>query len=381
MAESQKRLVFRLTTVPIGEEDIYLTGNFNDWKESDERFRMKRVKEGWYELELDNISPLPHTLEYKYTRGDWRGVELDRFGNDPPNRKVSTLVETIYDHVPFWKKNGLAYDPAFLPTITVISEHFEIPQLIKTRRISVLLPHDYERSERRYPTLYLQDGQNLFDDFAPFGNWAVDKKLAFMAEHGWGDIIIVAIDHAKEERIKEFTPPLSKAKFGKGEGKQYVRFLADTLKPHIDKHFRTLPERENVGIGGSSMGGLISIYAGIMYPEVYGKLMIFSPSLWVVPDIHHHALPFDNTYESRIYAYAGAAESANMVVDMENFRRSMVERGGFGNIKFRLTIDPTGKHNEKRWGEEFPRAMAWLFHDDDIPGQTGEGDLSFSLTP
>lgn len=97
------------------------------------------------------------------------------------------------------------------------------------------------------------------------------------------DIIIVSIDHAEDERIAEFTPSY-RTRLGVGDGKKYARFLADTLKPHVDQHFRTLPDRVHTGIGGSSMGGLITIYAGLMYPEVYGKLMVFSPSLWVGAD-------------------------------------------------------------------------------------------------
>ena len=111
------------------------------------------------------------------------------------------------------------YNPDFLPNKVVISESFEIPQLIKTRRITALLPYDYNSSDRRYPVLYLQDGQNLFDDYAPFGNWGIDKKLAHLAGQGKGDIIIVAIDHAEEERIAEFTPSYN-TRLGKGRGKE-----------------------------------------------------------------------------------------------------------------------------------------------------------------
>src|SRR5690606_23404738 len=97
-------------------------------------------------------------------------------------------------------------DISYSPIIEIINENFEIPQLIKTRRIAALLPYDYHTSNKKYPVLYLQDGQNLFDDYAPFGSWELPKQLTYLAKHGLGDVIIVAIDHAESERIKEFTP-------------------------------------------------------------------------------------------------------------------------------------------------------------------------------
>lgn len=250
------------------------------------------------------------------------------------------------------------------PDIRIIDEAFEIPQLIKTRRIAALLPYNYEETDKHYPVLYLQDGQNLFDDYAPFGNWAVDKSLAQLSKAGFGDVIIVAIDHAAEERIAEYTPS-QHTKLGVGDGKKYVRFLADTLKPYIDNNFRTKPEREFTGIGGSSMGGLISIYAGLIYPEVYGKLMIFSPALWVAPNIHFHSINFYATFSTRIYLYAGGQEGSNMIPNVERFKEAIVRQGGNqNNIQFNLSIDPQGQHNEAKWGMEFPTALKWLYFPD-----------------
>ena len=321
---------------------------------------MKQEGPGVYSFIFKDKHLLPGYLEYKYHRGNWDAGELDEHGNPAQNRRLEThQVREISDHVPRWLKDGRAYNPAFLPEVQVISEQFEIPQLIKTRRIAALLPHDYQESDKRYPVLYLQDGQNLFDDYAPFGNWGVDKKLAVMAERGFGDIIIVAIDHAEKERIAEFTPS-HRTKLGSGDGKKYVRFLADTLKAYVDKHFRTQPERAYTGIGGSSMGGLISIYASLMYPEVFGKLMVFSPSLWVMPNIHFHFLNFHDPQDMDIYLYGGEEESANMVPNIRRFQKAF-EDSGSANIKFKLSVDPQGQHNEARWGEEFPRAVEWLF--------------------
>jgi predicted alpha/beta superfamily hydrolase len=209
----------------------------------------------------------------------------------------------------------------------------------------------------------LQDGQNLFDDNAPYGNWAIDVALENMAKHKLDKIIVVAIDHGNHERVKEYTP-FYDTKLGPGDGKKYIRFVTDTLKPHIDKNYRTLPGREHTGLGGSSMGGLISIYGGLMYPEEYGKLMIFSPALWVTPNIPFRLIPFFHPLETKIYLYAGGKESENMIPNVRRFKQALEAKGeDTSKIDFKLSIDPNGVHNEWHWQKEFPKAVEWLFFD------------------
>ncbi len=342
---------------------VYVAGTFNQWQAGDERYQLRPIGHGRYGIDLPLNGEWENgEITYKYTRGDWNQSELDQYGNIAPDRYLRPAMQTRIDHVPRWLHDGLFYRPELLPRIEVISEKFEIPQLIRTRRIAALLPHDYyDHSSRRYPVLYLQDGQNLFDDYAPFGSWGVDKRLAVLSELGRGDIIVVAIDHAEEQRVAEFTPSF-RTRLGRGDGKKYARFLAETLKPYIDASFRTLAERQYTGIGGSSMGGLISMYAGMMFPRTYGKLMIFSPSLWVVPNIPFHLLNLSADFTGRIYLYGGGREGASMVPNLERFRLQLQAQNQSNDIHFKLSVDPEGQHNEKRWGEEFPRAVSWLYH-------------------
>jgi predicted alpha/beta superfamily hydrolase len=211
----------------------------------------------------------------------------------------------------------------------------------------------------------LQDAQNLFNEKAQYGNWEIDKKLAVMAEYKIGKIIVIAIEHADKERILEYN--VGNTVLGMGQGKKYVRFLADTLKPFVDANFRTKPEREFTGIGGSSMGGLVSIFSGIMYPEVFGKLMIFSPSLWVVPKIKLSFLEMDEPQDTRIYLYAGGNESATMIDHVKMFKKRLQKKQKFAEkMKVRLSINLEGKHNEVYWSDEFPKAIEWLFYSDKI---------------
>lgn len=353
---------FTLHTTPFNARSVFLAGTFNSWNAGHPDYKMQPTdKPGEYQIEIDVADDI-QALEYKYTRGDWETVELTKHGGYVQNRHKNNVVGwSRVDYVSRWAGDDFVYKEEFLPRIEIISEAFEIPQLIRTRRIAALLPHDYYETDKRYPVLYLQDGQNLFDDYAPYGSWGVDKRLALLSELGMGDVIIISIDHAKEQRVAEFTPSFH-TKLGRGDGKKYVRFLADTLKPYIDDHFRTLTDPPNTGIGGSSMGGLISIYAGLMYPEVYDKLMIFSPSLWVAPEIPFQLIDLTNEFDGRIYLYGGEAESATMVPNLEKFKRKLSNYDGVQNLELELSIDLFGQHNEARWGEEFPKAIQWLFY-------------------
>ncbi|RME92641.1 MAG: hypothetical protein D6772_16745, partial [Bacteroidetes bacterium] len=279
------QLTFSLTTPAQDRRPVFVVGNFNQWQTGAEAYRLREVAAGRYEVSIP-IAQLPAKLEYKYVReGSWDYVELDDKQQERPNRCITARAGIVNDYVPYWRSEPMAYQEKYLPKIEVLEEDFPMPSAVRTRRITALLPHDYYETDKRYPVLYLQDGQNLFDDYAPFGNWAVDKRMAYLTERGMGDLIIIAIDHANDKRIIEFTPSSSATRWGKGEGKKYVRFLAEDLKHFVDGRFRTKPDWANTGIGGSSMGGLISIYAGLMYPHIYGKLLIFSPSLWVTPNI------------------------------------------------------------------------------------------------
>ncbi|MCC6283349.1 MAG: hypothetical protein IT262_22280, partial [Saprospiraceae bacterium] len=256
-------LIFDLFTPNDDVRPVFLTGSFNDWTTRDERFKMVKIKDGHYQYTFHEVLPKGEPFEYKYVKGGWEAEELGKDGHPPTNRRMEAPRGKVADIVPQWKQHTVGYDPTYYPDIQIVAKRFNVPQLRRKRRIAVLLPWNYQQTDRRYPVLYLQDGQNLFEHNAPFGTWGVDKKLAFMAQHGKGDFIVVAIDHGGKERIREFSP-YDTHKWGEGMGRAYAEFMVETLKPHIDKHFRTLPDRAHTGVGGSSMGGLISIYAGLM---------------------------------------------------------------------------------------------------------------------
>jgi predicted alpha/beta superfamily hydrolase len=354
-------LTLELFTPQDDDRTVYLSGNFNDWTARDARYEMKRVREGHFRFTFQQSFPRNMVLEYKYTKGGWEGEELGYDGFPPSNRHIEHPRGNVSDLVPQWKQHSGTYNPMYFPEIQIVAKRFNVPQLRRRRRISILLPWNYKTSGKRYPVLYLQDGQNLFEDDAPFGTWGVDKQLAALAQQGKGEVIVVAIDHGGKERIREFMP-YDTHKWGDGLGRDYAQFLAETLKPYIDKNFRTLVGREHTGIGGSSMGGLISIFAGMLFPHVFSKYMIFSPSLWVSPRIYTDSEHFSKLPETKVYLYVGEREGSNTVNNVKKFKDAVEKRGmPSGALQVRLEVDPMGLHNEGRWGKEFPKAMDWLY--------------------
>nr|WP_315187945.1 alpha/beta hydrolase-fold protein [uncultured Flavobacterium sp.] len=348
-----------LTTDEVDARPTYISGNFNGWVTQDKDFVMEQIGINSYRYKFPENFNYPEMLLYKFTKGDWSDVEIDAHGNRTENRFTKKHIGIQKEHVARWRKNWLPFKQSYLPQVKIISDEFEIPQLNKTRKIWALLPHDYDKTEERYPVMYLQDAQNLFNEKAAYGNWEIDKKLAVMSEYNIGKIIIIAIEHAEEDRIKEYN--VGKTVLGKGQGKKYIRFVTETLKPFVDQNFRTKTEREFTGIGGSSMGGLVSIFSGLKNPETYGKLMIFSPSLWVVPELKINPKKAYSA-DTKIYLYAGGDESETMIEHVKKFQENLLSSHFVKDkIKINLSINRYGTHSETYWSDEFPKAIEWLF--------------------
>lgn len=245
--------------------------------------------------------------------------------------------------------------------VKIISEKFEIPQLKTTRRIWIYLPKDYETSHKRYDVMYLQDAQNLFDDATSYaGEWQVDETLNKIFEKTGKSLIVVGIDNGGEKRIEELSP-YKNAKYGGGNGDNYVKFIVETLKPYIDKNYRTKPQRKFTTIGGSSLGSLISIYASVKYPETFGKVLAFSSAFWFNAKELNEFISSSkvNLKQQKYYFIQGKHEDE----DMEEQTNRVIENLKSKNVKSKnifLKIDEDGKHNEIYWRREFEGAVLWL---------------------
>ncbi len=341
---------------------VYLSGNFNNWRTQDKEYVMEQIGTKLYQYQFPDNFKFPEELQYKFTKGDWSEVEINADGDKTENRTTTKHFGIQEEFVPRWRKSWLPFKECYLPQVVLLSDEFEIPQLNKTRKIWALLPHDYDMTDESYPVLYLHDAQNLFDEKSIYGNWEIDKKLAVMSEYKVGKIIVIAIEHAGEERIKEYS--LGDTPMGRGQAKEYLQFVTETLKPFVDNTFRTRSEREYTGIGGSAMGAIISIFSGFRYPNVFSKFMIFSPTLWAFPRLK---IDQKEIQDIKIHLYAGAAENEDMLKHVHNFKEQLLRSQNNTNrdkIKINLSINEHGQHNEKYWSDEFPKSIEWLFFND-----------------
>ncbi len=239
--------------------------------------------------------------------------------------------------------------------VHIVSDSFYMPQLQRYRRVLIYLPPDYGKTRKKYPVLYMHDGQNLFDDATSFvGEWQVDENLNELAKNGGPQLIVVGIDHGEKKRQDELSP-WKNEKYGGGEGGAYTEFIVETLKPFIDKNYRT--KANDTGIGGSSMGGLISLYAAAKYPTVFSKVLVFSPAFWFALPQVKQQLTGAHFRGTKIYMIAGEKESAEMVDDAKQI--ADVLRNHKVGLLFKTDAD--GTHSEKYWNREFPAAIRYLY--------------------
>ena len=341
--------------VEVGKIDTsinyFVAGNFNNWKPNDTAFQFKRKADGFYVLEKN----LPAgNYEYKLTKGDWKSVETGFNGETLANRKLilkaDTLIEILVSN---WADHFRRSKPlsTATPNVKIIDTAFNIPQLGKKRKIWIYLPPNYDNKKVKYPVIYMHDGQNLFDEATSgFGEWKVDEILNELAKKGGRGFIVVGIAHGNSDRLKEYNPYDSQ--YGKGEGKQYVDFLVKTLKPYIDKNYRTKKDFKNTSIAGSSMGGLISMYAVVRYPKIFGNAGVFSPAFWIGKSILDDLKIAQHQIRNhKIYFVAGEQESKTMVSDMKDVYQILNPSGKYKNI--RLLTKTDGEHKEWFWSREF----------------------------
>ena len=341
------------------DDDIYIAGDFNKWDPYDLHYKLKPFGRTRKAIVLYNIPA--GNFQFKFTRAGWARVETASNGTDIENRTINLQSDSsINIEIVGWKDDFPDKPKASTASanVRIIDTAFFIQQLNRHRRLWIYLPASYQTLKNKfYPVLYMQDGQNLFNDqTAPFGEWGVDECLDSLQKMYKKECIVVGIDNDAEKRLNEYNP-FDNEKFGKGEGAQYVDFLVKTLKPFIDKNYRTQKDEAHTFIAGSSMGGLISMYAIIKYPNVFGAAGIFSPSFWVAPQLYKQAADAKLNSQQRFFFYAGAKESETMVTDMQQMEEVLRQKKCCGFLE---DINPDGVHSEKYWRMELDDFYFWL---------------------
>lgn len=359
----QAQFTVRIIVTAIGakvNDDIYIAGNFNDWNPADAAYKLKPFGGGRRIIVFNNLDTGHY--EFKLTRGTWDKVETTATGNDIENRLADIHNDTTIEcNVAGWKDAAPQKPKPNTATanVHVMDTAFYMPQLNRYRKIWIYLPSSYSKSKTKtYPVLYMHDGQNLFSErTAAFGmEWGVDECLDTLEPQLNKECIVVGIDNSDDKRMNEYNP-YDDAKYGKGEGKQYIDFIVQTLKPHIDSNYRTMKDVTHTFIAGSSMGGLISLYAEMQYPNVFGAAGVFSPSLWIAPQVYTDVTSVKWIKNPHIYFYAGEKESLTMVRDMQKMYDEIAAKKC---CTLQFTTFPLGQHNEKYWRQEFDDFYRWL---------------------
>jgi predicted alpha/beta superfamily hydrolase len=283
-----------------------------------------------------------HTVSIPFQKG--------RSTNDPSDKEsgadlVHTLTENIQLHRSFH------------------SRHLSVD-----RDVIVYLPPGYDHDHwRRYPVLYFQDGQNLFDAATAFlgHEWGLDETAEYLIQRGEiAPLIIVGVYNTGVKRISEYTPVRDRRGRG-GFARGYGRMIVEDLKPFIDGQYRTYPGHAATGLGGSSLGGLVSLYLGLQYPAVFGKLAIMSPSVWWANrDILQRVRRTKRSPHAKIWLDVGTAEGGSprtVEHDAYDLKDALVDKGWRLGDDLAFHVDQGGGHDERAWGYRVQHALRFLY--------------------
>jgi predicted alpha/beta superfamily hydrolase len=348
-------------------------------------------------IAVPDAAPTPTVLRVRYSPGDapmalrgslhpltWeRGVTFTRTAPDTWEWR-STELSAPLEWKPLLEDRTWSRGPNYraLPGSTVeVFPHFTTvvgefartyPSVMSTvlgnrRGVWVYLPPTYrENSVARFPVVYMHDGQNLFDPRAAFGGvaWDADGAMNTGAENGTlREAIIVGVEN-NADRIAEYTPTRDASIGMGGRADLYLRMLVEEIKPMIDRTYRTLPSREHTAIVGSSLGGLVSMYAGVRRPEVFGLVGALSPSTWWDERVILREVATIATRPLRplrIYVDSGdAGTSRDGVSDTRDLAAALRSVGFVEGTTLRYVVQPGATHTERYWAERLPGAFAFL---------------------
>jgi len=259
-------------------------------------------------------------------------------------------------------------------TVRVLPDLYS-PQLDNRRHLLVYLPPAYAaETDRRFPVIYMHDGQNLFDAATGYaGEWRVDETLNALAGEGVA-AIVVGLPNLGAERANEYTPFPDRRMGQGGKGRAYVDFIVQTVKPLIDDAFRTLPDRAHTGVMGSSLGGLISLAAFFQHPHIFGLAGVMSPALWFGGEAILASVRQAPFSPGRIYMDVGTAEVAPPKgifqflpflrryyrTDSQRMHRELIRKGYVPGQTLLYVEEEGGQHNEAAWAKRLPGAFRFL---------------------
>ncbi len=377
---------------------IYIAGNFNGWNPADPAFKLEAQSDLRWRIRL--VKPVSRgnpsePIEFKFTRGSWELEELRADMSVPGNRRLprfnasalrageSPLIELAVPHWgderPEFKDRATRAGVGEVKVSTGTIRRVQVTGgagrgAARPRDLLVWLPPGYDdpaNASATYPVLYMMDGQNLFDVHpgAP-AEWGVDEAMGELLAAGRvRPIIVVGVPHAGVARVEEYIPPVTREGILDGRppaGDEFVAWMRREVMPRVERSFRVKAGPEHTAIGGSSLGGLIALYAGVTHPDAFGLVLAESP-----------ALTFSQRYDWRVLfagverwprrAFLGvggkeggenAERSAAYAGAVKELHSRMAKGGGEG---VRFVYEPEATHHERAWRERLPVALEFLF--------------------
>ena len=372
---------------------IHLASNHNGWNPGDPSQRLVRRSDMRWQIVLPQPTN-PDRMQFKFALGSWERVELSDDGEDNvPNRSLPLVdraryadgTRPVFEFVVAQFREGRA------PTdIVRLDRYRELDVTGTVRRLEVTggaggavgaqrdllvwLPPGYdepENAERRYPVLYLMDGQNIFEHLpGVWGEWRADETAQRLVELGLIEpVVIVGVPHAGRYRAEEYLP-MRALDNAEPQAEAFVSWLRHEVFPRAERAFRVSDEAADRGIGGASFGAVVSAYAAAEHPELFGFLLLESmPTLAGAEGRWKRYLESVERWPERVYIGMGGREVSNDEADSELNERyvawareleGIFARAGVGSDRRLLVITPDSNHNEDAWAERFPDALQFL---------------------
>jgi enterochelin esterase-like enzyme len=379
---SAGKLIVRVTALPANHpagEPVYIAGTMNGWKPGDAAWQLAANCDGSFQVEVP-FAKAGDIQQFKFTRGDWKKVELDANRYDVPNRLLNwdgaqTLARYTIAKWADLEGGSLGSPPTVSGDVRFMD--VEIASGVM-RKLRIYLPADYATATtKRYPVLYMFDGQNLFDKkTAGFGmEWGVDETLEKMFAAGETDgVIVVGIDNegSGKGRYEEYTNwdwthPTVGAINARGD--EVAAWIVGTVMPRINTDFRTLTDRASTALAGSSMGAYMTLYTGAAYPDKFGKLAAFSLVALDDPMQGQHLRDFlaapgkTLAGATSVYVDIGDQEklsytTSELLVSSHALMCSALQAGGYSPECKLIT---GGVHDESAWAVRLPGVLkAWF---------------------
>lgn len=356
-------VTFMVTAPDNTDENICITGshsNLGSWGML--TVPLKKIRSSYY---ITVKLPENSICQYKYTRGDWDSVERGKAGEEIPNRVIRVKSGLfVKDSIESWR-DRLDLLKRISSRVGNITEHIIDSKILKGKRtFLVYVPPNYYKENEKYPVLYLQDGNNMFDSMTAFlgVEWRMDESLEMLIKNREIEPVIAVAVYNSEYRDDEYTFCRDYSERSGGKADKYLKFIEEELMPFMNKNYRTKTDRENTGLLGSSLGGLLSLYAGYKHNKYFSKLGVVSPSLWWSKEAIMKIIKNRPEEPIKMWIDIGTNEGSGKSILRTRKAVDIFSKTGLKQGKdFKYVEVKNGSHSENDWAIRTPDILRFLY--------------------